>query len=53
MKHIITYQVPTMNGGWTEVRTYECKDDEDYRRCVNLNGAKKLKILTIDGKEIR
>lgn len=52
-EYTITYRVPTAMGKLTPVRTYQCKDAEDYRRCYNLHCAGKIKLLTVNNKPVK
>ena len=52
MKYKIIYQSVSADGMHSEPRTYECRDDEDYKRCVDLFHAGKIKMLVVNGRQI-
>ena len=48
----IVYQSVSANGAHSEPRTYECRDDEDYKRCVDLFNSGKIKVLAVNDRQI-
>ena len=48
----IVYQSVSANGAHSEPRTYECRDDEDYKRCVDLFNSGKIKMLAVNDRQI-
>jgi hypothetical protein len=52
MKYKIVYQSISANGAHSEPRTYECKNNEDYKRCVDLFNSGKIKMLAVNDRQI-